>query len=447
MKTRLLLILIGGIATTQSHAQIDQRAGSWKTWVIPSGEAYKLPPPPDARTTLAEEKALLSAQRQRDSSAIRLIDYWNAGAPGYRWQTAIETLNSGFPPAWVRGKALLNIAIYDATVAAWQTKYAYRRPRPSTHNKAITPFLPTPDSPSYPCEHSVAAGAAAAILGYLFPNKADSLRQVAERACQSRVLAGVVYPSDSKAGFALGQRVAQAVIEQAKKDGSEAVWDGKRPTGAGLWTDKRPPIQPMAGACKPWVLAAGNQFRPGPPPEPAGDMQELKQFRKSPQAVSRAFYWAMNDFWGSEIDRKLFEHNLHLDAPKADRAYALVSIAANDAYIACWDAKYTYWSIRPDQYDTTYVPLLMFTPPHPSYPSGHATISNARATMLAYLFPEDAAYFLSKAREAAESRFEGGVHFRIDNVVGLDMGQKVGQEVIKRARQDGADARPKIVRK
>ena len=168
--------------------------------------------------------------------------------------------------------------------------------------------------------------------------------------------------------------------------------------------------------------------------------------------MERAFYWAYNDFWSDAANRKLFETNLYLNAPRAARVYMLLAVAANDAVIACWDAKFTYWSIRPDQYDTTYVPPLMSTPPHPSYPSGHATVSNARATVLSYLFPEDARYFSDKAKEAAESRFEGGVHFRIDNVVGLDMGQKVGVEVVKRAQQDrsavaGANARPEIVRK
>jgi hypothetical protein len=293
----------------------------------------------------------------------------------------------------------------------------------------------------------VTAGAAAAILGYLFPAKADSIRRVAEEVGRSRVLAGVAYPSDVKAGFDLGRRVAELVIERAKTDGSDAVWDGKRPTGPGLWNDKRPPITPMAGHYKPWVLSAGNQFRPGPPPDPADAMKELKQFKRSPAAMERTFYWAFNDFWSDAANRKLFETNLYLNAPRAARVYMLLAVAANDGVIACWDAKFTYWSIRPDQYDTTYVPPLMSTPPHPSYPSGHATVSNARAAVLSYLFPEDARYFSDKAKEAAESRFEGGVHFRIDNVVGLDMGQKVGSEVVKRARQDGADARPEIVRK
>ncbi|WP_080238718.1 phosphatase PAP2 family protein [Spirosoma rigui] len=447
MKTTLLFIALGILVAGHTRVQPEPRAGTWKTWVIPSGEAYRLPPPPDAAATLAEEKTLLRMQHQRDSSVTQRIEFWNAGAPGYRWQAAIEKLYDGFPPAWIRGKALMNVAIYDATVAAWHTKTTYKRLRPSIHNKTLTAYLANPDSPSYPCEHAVAAGAAATVLSYLFPAKADSIRQVAEAACQSRVLAGMVYPSDSKAGFELGQRVGRVIVERARTDGADAVWDGKRPTGAGLWNDKRPPIQPLAGACKPWVLKAGNQFRPGPPPEPAGDMKELKQFKKTPAAVGRAFYWASNDFWGTALDQKLFEHNLHLNPPLAARAYALVSVAAQDAYIACWDAKYAYWSIRPNQYDTTYVPPLMDTPPHPSYPSGHATISMARATVLGYLFPEAAAYFVEKAKEAAESRFEGGVHFRVDNVVGMSMGHHVGEEVVKWARHDGAETRPVLVHK
>lgn len=452
MTTRLTLIAFCLLIIRTSFAQVEPGAGSWKPWIIPSGKAYRLPPPPDAKATQAELKTLLNLQATRDSAVIRQVRYWNAGAPGYRWQAATEQLYGFFPPAWVRAKALMNVAIYDATVAAWDAKYAYRRPRPSAHSKALTSYLPNPDSPSYPCEHSVAAGAAATILAYLFPAKADSIQQVAQLASQSRVLAGVVYPSDAKAGFELGQRVAKAVIERAKTDGADAVWDEKRPTGPGLWNDKRAPIDPMIGHCKPWVLTAGNQFRPGPPPDPSEGMKELTNFKKNPRAIYRALYWATNDFWGEALNQKLFETNSYQNGPRAARAYALVSVAASDGYVACWDTKYTYWSIRPDQYDTTYVPILGVTPPHPSYPSGHATISNARATVLAYLFPDDASYFMNKAKEAAESRFEGGVHFRIDNVVGLDMGHKVGVEVVKWARQDrsavaGGGTPPEIVSK
>ena len=61
------------------------------------------------------------------------------------------------PPASY-GLALLNVAIYDATITAWETKYTYMRPRPIEMDSSLTPIIATPNSPSYPAEHAVAAG-------------------------------------------------------------------------------------------------------------------------------------------------------------------------------------------------------------------------------------------------------------------------------------------------
>src|SRR6185295_16364131 len=100
--------------------------------------------------------------------------------------------------------------------------------------------------------------------------------------------------------------------------------------------------------------------------------------------------------------------------------------------ISCWDAKFTYWAIRPFQLDTSFKPLLE-TPNHPSYPSGHSSVAGAEETVLSYLFPFDAEYFHHLAEECALSRCYAGVHFTTDNTVGLDLGRKVGAEVVKRA--------------
>jgi hypothetical protein len=58
---------------------------------------------------------------------------------------------------------------------------------------------------------------------------------------------------------------------------------------------------------------------------------------------------------------------------------------------------------------------------------------------MAYLFPAEADEFRRLARECAESRFEGGIHFRTDNEVGLTMGEKIGNAVIAKIKNDGAD--------
>jgi hypothetical protein len=44
-----------------------------------------------------------------------------------------------------------------------------------------------------------------------------------------------------------------------------------------------------------------------------------------------------------------------------------------------------------------------------------------------------------KAKEVAESRFQGGIHFRTDNEVALELGKKVAIEIVKKLKLDGAD--------
>ena len=96
---------------------------------------------------------------------------------------------------------MLNVAIHDALIAAWDSKYAHNRRRPGEADPQFASALPAPRSPSYPCEYAVAAGAGAAVLAHIFPTEAQRFTAAAEEAARSRVLAGVVYPSDMRAGL------------------------------------------------------------------------------------------------------------------------------------------------------------------------------------------------------------------------------------------------------
>ena len=60
--------------------------------------------------------------------------------------------------------------------------------------------------------------------------------------------------------------------------------------------------------------------------------------------------------------------------------------------------------------------------------------------MLAFLFPVRSKDFHDKALEASNSRLWGGIHWRADSEVGIEVGKKVGQAVITRAKADGAPA-------
>jgi hypothetical protein len=72
-------------------------------------------------------------------------------------------------------------------------------------------------------------------------------------------------------------------------------------------------------------------------------------------------------------------------------------------------------------------------------------MSGAMEVLYSYFFPNEKVLFERIAKEGAESRFQGGIHFRTDNEVGLDLGRKVGGKIVEKLRADGADSEMKLV--
>ncbi len=429
---------------------VEPAAGQWRTWVLASPDELRPAPPPDQAATQAELQQLQDLAAQRDAQALQQIAYWDAGSPSYRWvQITLAEIekNSINPPRDIRMLALVNVAVYDALVAAWDAKYTYNRARPTDLDFALSAAVATPHSPAYPSEQAVVAGAASAVLAYAYPDDAQSLAQLAEEDGHSRVLAGVNYPSDVSAGMDLGRAVAAKVIARAQADGSDAKWTGSVPSEPGHWNGQNP-VEPLMATWKPWVLQSADQFRPGPPPaydspEEQADLQELKSFTRTSQTNQKALYWntddGVMDSWYTIAGQYLFEHHLDQDPPAAARVYALMGVAHYDALVACYDAKYTYWAIRPFQLDKEVVTLFR-TPNHPSYPAAHGCLSGAIAATLGYLFPDNAAAINARADEAGASRMWAGIHFHSDVVAGLKLGRQVAALVHERAQTDGAQA-------
>jgi len=436
MKKILTIFVTLLLLAVQMKAQVEPTAGTWKTWFITSGKDYRLAAPTSYKNEIAE---VLARQKNLDATTKQQIIFWNAGAPGYRWQ---EMMNKMWAVDTGRYGALANLllgtATYDATIAAWDTKYAHKRIRPFAADNRIKVYTLKPESPSYPCEHSVAAGVAATIIAHFYPAMADSVKKLAQQLMDSRIAAGVAFPSDASAGFDLGKRIAEKEIEYTKDFVTTAAWDGKVPDKPGLWKGKFAML-PMAGQNKTVVLETGSEFRPGPPPDFEKEMAELKNYKQTFRSLSNAFYWANQSWFMENLPRKMFEQNLHLNPPRAARVNAVINVTTYDAFIACWDAKYAYWGIRPSQYDTTFRPAIIFTPPFPGYPSGHAAISAAMAEVYSYFFPAEKVLFWQKAKDAAESRFQAGIHFRSDNDVALELGKKVANKVIQKVKTDGVD--------
>ena len=439
-------------ASQPARSEVEPQAGAWQTWLLASRSQLRPGPPPDVSGTAAEIEQLQQLAAQRDADALDQIAFWDTGAPSYRWneiamsEALKHNLNSLFG---YRTAALVHVAIADAMIATWDAKYAYQRPRPSDLDPTLVTALPNPLSPSYPSEYAAAAGAASAVLAYLFPDDAQLFADKADQAVRSRLLAGVEYPSDVVAGRELGRAVAALAIDWGQRDGSDAEWTGSVPTEPGHWNGTNP-IAPLAGTWKTWVLTSGSEFRPGPPPafdsaQEAAELAELKSFERTPKTNADAFFWEYASggprnywFWNEQTNKSLLEYRLDANPPRAARAYALASVAGYDAGVACWDAKYTYWAIRPFQLDPAFKPLFA-TPNHPSYPAAHGCFSSAVAAALAHLFPRNAQTLTTLADEAAESRIWAGIHFRSDVRAGQTLGRAVADKVIARAQSDGAE--------
>jgi membrane-associated phospholipid phosphatase len=428
---------------SSSH-QIEPDAGQWQTWVLASTDDVMLAAPPDHEATMAEIAELKALAEQRDDAAEAQVAYWNAGAPSYRWISMAISEHAqamiGPNPRSARGLALLNVAVYDATVAAWDAKYTYNRSHPSEVDSSLTTLLDNPNSPSYPSEHAVVAGAASTILSYLFPERADVFAAAAEEATNSRLVAGVSFPSDVEAGLELGRAVAEQVIAYAMTDGSDVAWDGTMPTGPGYWTGENP-VLPGSGQWKTWVLSSGDQFRPPPPPaydseQMQIEMDALKTFTPTFATTAAAYLWqspagAYLYTYGT-VNRLLFENGLDANPPRAALIYATMSVAQYDVFVGCYDAKYAYWSMRPFQVDPEFKSLFP-SPNFPSYPSAHSCQTSAVVTVLNSFFPADAEALNRTARETMDSRMWAGIHFQSDIDAGIELGTSVGELVVEHA--------------
>jgi membrane-associated phospholipid phosphatase len=445
---------INRYAAAESHGS----SGLWRTWLLTTGD--ELRPPEPAPPTADELSELVALQGQRTAATLAIIARWNDPTVVLPWTILTLDLIRVHQPNPIRAAralALLHVALFDTLVAAADARAAYPRPGP-TMDIAIVPLgSPVPESSSFPSDHAAVAAAATMVLDYLFPKESSgALIALGEEAATSQILAARAFRSDVEAGQAIGRAVGERAVARGKADLSTQAWDGSgRQTGDGFWEPTPPgyfqqPVEPLAGTWRPWLLASSDQYRPSPPPpyqspawqaELAGVQEAVA--RRTPEQEATVQYWAGGPgtvtpagLW-IEIARDLIVRD-GLDAPHAARVLALTSVAMADGFICCWDAKYTYWTARPITADPD-LDVLIPTPPFPSYTSGHATASTAAATVLGYLFPEEAAELAARAEEAKQSRLWAGIHFPIDTDMGALGGGMIGRLVVARARGDGAE--------
>ncbi len=249
----------------------------------------------------------------------------------------------------------------------------------------------------------------------------------------------------------LGDDIGHRVIAWAPTLVMVAPWNGTMPKGPGMWYTSPgvPPIGIAMAKSRTYLLDSSSQFRPAPPPafgsaEWNAALDEVRKVARERTAdqTKIAQNWNSGDPWAlwNETASNAIRRN-HLSDADAVRVLAVLNAAAIDAAIACFDAKYFYWTIRPSQADTTLKLADDFGLPNfPSFPSGHACTAGAFDAVLGHYFPKERAQFTVTAEEQAMSRLYGGIHYRFDNDGGLKLGRAVARYDIDRERRGGLNA-------
>ncbi len=476
----------------------DANAGTWKPILLTSASEFACAAPiattsPDYIIQLNEIK---SFQNNISSQERELVNYWGAGAV-LRWNEIMRELVAKHnlppyqnadgtypfpsannplayplfpfanPPYAARAYAYLSAAQYDACVAAYHYKGVYNRASPFTVDANIQTLLPKSTLPSYPSEDAVVLGASVEMLKLLFPGDQDFINQKAEEHKRARLISGMNVRSDLDAGEALGKLVAAKFVARARGDragaaiGNATIWAqqeadciarGEIPWKS-LETPARPGMLPLFGKVKTWLFDSSTMvttIRPVAPPSTNSQQfkDELNEIYTIQKNLTReqmriAHFWAdgLNTYtppghW-NYIAANEFA-NLNFSEARWARNMALLNMSMMDGAVACWDAKYIYYTPRPSQMDSR-IKSVTGVPNFPAYVSGHSTFSGAAATVLGYIVPSKTASFIAMANEASASRKYGAIHYNSDCVKGLETGNKIGVFAINRGRIDGAE--------
>ena len=407
-----------------------------------------------------EDRAELDEVFERQSRADRMTDqlaYWTGVPTPVRWNelllSAVRDANTN-PVRVSRTLALLNAAMYDAMIASYDAKVASRRASPAERDSRIQALAPPDAISSHASVDAAIAAAAVTVLNAMYPDRTRTFEGRQTELLNVKLAAGSHTASDLETGTRLGVAVGARALARAGDDGAATVWRGTIPPEPGSWKPAKPyrndqPTEALAGTWRPWLMSSGAQFRPAPPPahdssERRAEADEIVKLNDelTDDQIRTARLWAdgpdtdtPSGHW-TRIAIDLATRDA-LTLPDTQRLLAHLALAQADAFIASWDAKFTYWSERPIGLIPGFASTIV-TPNDPSYISGHATVAGASASVLAAFFPADAATLTAQANEAGFSRLAGGVEWRSDIDVGLDVGRRIGQLAVDRASGDGS---------
>ena len=210
-------------------------APGWKTWVIEDPAQLRPTPPAfGSPRFLKDLRELVALQKNLTPEQRRIAKFWVDGSgsetpPGHWNRIAQDLVRKHRLDEYetTRLFAKLNMALADTFITVWHTKYYYWTARPITMAKVVlgvdmTPAILTPPFPSYVSGHAAFSGAAARIIGSVFPQEEAAVDAMAEEASLSRMYGGIHYRFDNEDGLQLGRTVANVVLARLRRN------DGRR---------------------------------------------------------------------------------------------------------------------------------------------------------------------------------------------------------------------------
>lgn len=400
--------------------------------------------------------------------------------------------------------AIVHIAMFDAVNAIVGGYESYtgipRGPRDASIDAAI-------------------AQAAHDTLVAVFPAQRDGFHErLAEDLAQIRG-----NERKRREGRRIGRRAADAILEMRKRDGSRRD-DPQMHTEwitsdeAGHWRQDPVSQSPIAlgakwGKVRPFVLQSGRQFRAPAPPSMESEaytraFNEVKALggdgsttptERTEDQTQIGIFWAYDGTPSLCAPPRLYNQLVSTLSERSDdviqlaRLYALANVAMADAGIAIWESKFHYDVWRPvtglreaDEGtgptgsgdgnpatlgDPEFMPFGApasnlagpnFTPPFPSYPSGHAGFGGALFQILRRFYGTDHVAFtfvsdelngvtvgndgqvrpfaprsydsFSEAEEEnGQSRIYLGIHWEFDKTEGIRQGRRIANYVFNHA--------------
>jgi hypothetical protein len=373
-----------------------------------------------------------------------VITDWNEKAVAY-------VTGKMAPAAAQRVVTMVQVAMFDAV---------------NSIDRRYRPYLTQLPAAATTSKEAAAAAAAGTVLASLHPQAEGEFR-----GAMAAYLA-TIPNSDAKAeGTKLGEAVAAKILEARAKDGADAPDPYRPKTKPGVYVPTAPMVSSTWPKLTPFAMTSQSQFRPAAPialasQQWAADYNEIKDLgaknsaKRSARQTEDARFWLITGPQSADPILRQIVTAKQMSMIESARFMAVVAVAALDAGIAVFDAKYHYDFWRPitairngdidenaaTERDATWQPIDA-TPMHPEYPCAHCVISGAVAAAVEAVLGTDeipevamtsptapgVTHRFTNIRayndEVSHARIWAGFHYRFSVGVGQDLGRKVGQYV------------------